>query len=344
MRLPTHLQTNDPSTRCTLLDIDALVNGIRAGQRIALARGITLVESTRADHHNASQHLLQALLDDTGKAIRLGISGVPGVGKSTFIEALGMHLLERGYKVAVLAIDPSSERSGGSILGDKTRMAKLSMQAAAYIRPSPTGGHLGGVTRVTRESLLLCEAAGFDVVLIETVGVGQSETQVSAMVDCFLVLMLPAAGDELQGIKKGVLELADIIAVNKADGDLQQAARQAAAAYTRALSILQPVGSWKPRVQTCSAVSGIGLEELWQLVLAHRQQSTDNGELAKKREQQQVQWLWSMVEQKVLANLRQSTGMSTLIESLERAVREGRQTVPQACEQLLQTWQSNLSV
>jgi LAO/AO transport system kinase len=275
--------------------------------------------------------------------MRIGISGVPGVGKSTFIETLGLKLIEKGHRVAVLAIDPSSQRSGGSILGDKTRMNNLSMNENAYIRPSPTGGHLGGVTRVTRESLLLCEASGFDVVLVETVGVGQSETVVSEMVDCYLVLMLPGAGDELQGIKKGVLELADIIVVNKADGGAEKEAKLAKTAYQRALSILQPIGSWKPQALTCSALTGEGLDDLWQMIRDHRRQLIDTGELVERREQQRINWMWSIVDHVVRSSLYDQSGLQALISSTEESVRSQRATALQAASVLLDAWRESFS-
>lgn len=320
------------------LSSEALAYGVLARERAMLSRAITLTESSLPAHQTQAQDVLQRLLPRTGKAMRVGISGVPGVGKSSFIEALGLRLIEQGHRVAVLAIDPSSQRSGGSILGDKTRMAELSLREEAYIRPSPTGGHLGGVTRVTRESLLLCEAAGFDVILVETVGVGQSETVVSEMVDCYLVLMLPGAGDELQGIKKGVLELADIIAVNKADGSTYNDARQARAAYQRALSILQPSSSWKPLALTCSALSGEGLDELWQQVRDHRRQMIDTGELVERRELQRVRWMWSMVDQRMLDSLRARPELQPLIRSTETAVRQQSCTALQAANALLEAW------
>lgn len=323
-------------------DPAALADGVRQGNRGLLSRAITLVESRRDDHQAQAQQMLQQLLPHTGQAVRLGISGVPGVGKSTLIEALGQQLLQAGHRVAVLAIDPSSRRTGGSILGDKTRMPTLAMDPRAFVRPSPTGGHLGGVTRVTRESLLVCEAAGFDVIIVETVGVGQSETVVADMVDCYLVLMLPGAGDELQGIKKGVLELADIIAVNKADGSNERAAADACAAYQRALSILQRPGAWRPRAMTCSAEQGTGLEALWQQVTEHRTTLTDSGELALKREQQLIDWLWSSLEQQVLGSLRKRPGMPELIREVEQQVRAGEQTVPQGQQRLIEHWQRTL--
>ncbi len=322
----------------TTLTPEALAYGVMARERAMLSRAITLTESSLPAHRDIAQSALQQLLPRTGKAMRVGISGVPGVGKSTFIETLGLKLIEKGHRVAVLAIDPSSQRTGGSILGDKTRMPALSVEDNAYIRPSPTSGHLGGVARVTRESLLLCEAAGYDVVLVETVGVGQSETVVSEMVDCYLVLMLPGAGDELQGIKKGVLELADIIAVNKADGPSLKDAEHAKAAYQRALSIIQQNSSWKPVTLTCSAVTGDGLETLWQAVRDHRRQMIDTGELVERRELQRVRWMWSMVDHQVLASLRHNTSLQTLIQRTETLVRAQNLTPPQAAEALLTAW------
>lgn len=323
------------------LNAEKLAYGVLSRDRAILARAITMTESTLAKHQDIAQDVLQRLLPRTGKAMRIGISGVPGVGKSTFIEALGLKLLGMGHRVAVLAIDPSSQRTGGSILGDKTRMSQLSMKEDAYIRPSPTSGHLGGVTRVTRESLLLCEASGFDVILVETVGVGQSETVVSEMVDCYLVLMLPGAGDELQGIKKGVLELADILAVNKADGDSLQDAKHAKAAYQRALSILQPAGSWHPKAMTCSAVSGEGLDELWQQVRAHRRQLIDTGELVTLREKQRICWMWSMLDQMVSNSLQSQPELADLVVSTEAAVRSQSVTSLQAANALFDAWRAS---
>lgn len=326
----------------SVLTSEQLAYGVLARERAILSRAITLTESSLSSHRDIAQSALQRLLPRTGKAIRVGISGVPGVGKSTFIENLGLRLIQQGHRVAVLAIDPSSQRSGGSILGDKTRMQNLSLNENAYIRPSPTSGHLGGVSRVTRESLLLCEAAGFDVILVETVGVGQSETVVSEMVDCYLVLMLPGAGDELQGIKKGVLELADIIAVNKADGNTTTDAQHAKAAYQRALSILQHRTSWKPLALTCSAISGDGMDDLWQQVRNHRRQMIDTGELVERREQQRVTWMWSMVEQQILASVKNNPELEPLSTELELKVRKQSLTAPQAANELLGAWaQSN---
>ena len=331
--------TGSTAARRTV-DSDSLADGVLARERSALARAITLVESSRPAHRERAQAVLQRLLPRTGKAIRLGISGVPGVGKSTFIEALGLKLVEAGHRVAVLAIDPSSQVTKGSILGDKTRMNALSLREEAYIRPSPTSGHLGGVTRMTRESILLCEAAGFDVVIVETVGVGQSETVVADMVDCYLVLMLPGAGDELQGIKKGVLELADMIAVNKADGDMRHEALQARAAYERALSILQPAHGWRAPALTCSASTGEGLDEIWEQVRTHRRQAIDSGEHVARRERQRVRWFHASVEQRLLESLRDGGEIEASMADAEHAVRDGTVTVTQASERVIDVWRT----
>jgi LAO/AO transport system kinase len=274
-------------------------------------------------------------LPDTGKAVRVGITGSPGVGKSTTIDALGMFLIERGHKVAVLAVDPSSARTGGSILGDKTRMARLSASDEAYIRPSPASGTLGGVAAKTREAMLLCEAAGFDVVLVETVGIGQSETAVADMTDFFLALMLPGAGDELQGIKKGLVELADMIAVNKADGDNLKRANQAAADYRSALHILNPRSAhWHPPVVTYSALTGAGIGDLWQKILDHRTLMSECGEFATRRREQQVKWMWSMLEQRMLARLRSEPSMRAKVRRIESEVADGHVTPSLAAEQI----------
>jgi LAO/AO transport system kinase len=316
-------------------DIHALAKDLRAGQRAALARAITLVESRRGDHQAAARELVQALLPHTGDAVRVGITGSPGVGKSTTIDALGMFLIERGHRVAVLAVDPSSARTGGSILGDKTRMARLASSDDAFIRPSPSSGTLGGVAAKTREAMLLCEAAGFDIVLVETVGIGQSETAVCDMTDFFLALMLPGAGDELQGIKKGLVELADMIAINKADGDNLKRANLAAADYRSALHILSPRSEhWHPPVETYSALCCTGLDRLWQKILDHRTAMTASGEFASRRREQQVKWMWSMLESRMMARLRADPAIRTRLKKMEAEVADGRVSPAVAAEQI----------
>ncbi|MET0444742.1 MAG: methylmalonyl Co-A mutase-associated GTPase MeaB [Pseudorhodoplanes sp.] len=315
------------------LDIPALAASVRAGSRAALARAITLVESRRADHQAASRELVQALLPETGKAIRVGITGSPGVGKSTTIDVLGMALIRQGHKVAVLAVDPSSARTGGSILGDKTRMADLSMNESAFIRPSPSSGTLGGVAAKTREAMLLCEAAGFDVVLVETVGIGQSETAVCDMTDFFLALMLPGGGDELQGIKKGLIELADMIAINKADGDNLKRATITAGDYRGALHILAPRSEhWHPPVDTYSALTGDGIAKIWERVVAHRTAMTASGDFASRRREQQVKWMWTMLEDRLKARLRSDPAIRSKVKLTERDVADGKITPALAAE------------
>jgi LAO/AO transport system kinase len=296
---------------------------VASGDRAALARAITLMESRRPDHREAARALLQELMPRTGKAVRIGITGVPGVGKSTTIDTLGSMLTEKGHKVAVLAVDPSSTRTGGAILGDKTRMARLATDANAFIRPSPSSGTLGGVAAKTRETMLLCEAGGFDVILVETVGVGQSETAVADLTDFFLVLMLPGAGDELQGIKKGILELADLIAVNKAD-DAGSKANAAAAEYKAALHILAPASpTWTPPVLTVSGLTGQGLDELWTKVLDHRRRLEATGELAAKRRAQDTKWMWALVHERLHERLAHDPALRQSVPEIERAIADG---------------------
>src|SRR5689334_19532078 len=302
-----------------------LVRGVRSGDRAMLARAITMIESKRADHRKTAHRLVQELLPLTGKGVRLGITGAPGVGKSTTIDALGTYLTGDGHKVAVLAVDPSSTRTGGSILGDKTRMARLAGDPNAFVRPSPSSGTLGGVAAKTRETMLVCEAAGYDVVMVETVGIGQSETAVADMTDFFLVLMIPGAGDELQGLKKGIVELADMIAVNKADGDNIEAAKQAAAEYRAALNILTPQSSaWSPPVITSSALTGNSIDRLWAQVLSHKEKTTASGELAARRRDQQVKWTRTMLEERLTARLRSDASIRAKLRQAEIQVAAGK--------------------
>jgi LAO/AO transport system kinase len=317
------------------LSLDALEAGVLAGERAVLARAITLIESSRQEHRSLADALLQRILPRTGKARRIGITGLPGVGKSTFIDQFGINLIGEGHKVAVLAVDPSSSRTGGSILGDKTRMARLSQEANAFIRPSPAGRALGGVTRATRETMLLCEAAGFDVVLVETVGVGQSENAVSAMVDFFLVLLLPGAGDELQGIKKGLIELADMIAINKADGEFEARANATAADYKAALNILTPAtASWQPPVITISALGNRGLDALWAQIRRHHETMTASGELEARRRDQAVAWMHELIEAGLRRTLR-AAGVRSRLAALDAEVRQGAQMPTVAAEEIL---------
>jgi LAO/AO transport system kinase len=299
--------------------------GLLAGERRALARAITLLESTRPDHRLEAEALIAEILPKSGAALRLGISGVPGVGKSTFIEAFGLHLIEAGLKVAVLAVDPSSLRTGGSILGDKTRMERLSREPMAFIRPSPSGGTLGGVARRTREAMLCVEAAGFDVVLVETVGVGQSETAVAGMTDMFVLLLAPGGGDDLQGIKKGIVELADLIVVNKADGDLAPAAERARRDYAAALQFLRsPEGGWRPKVMKCSAMAGSGISEVWQAVTEFRAAAEASGAFAARRAEQAASWMWDEITETLMAELKADKAIRSSIDALEGEVRDGR--------------------
>ena len=317
---------------------DPLLEPLLAGDRHALARAITLIESTRSDHRERADALLAEILPHAGRSVRLGITGVPGVGKSTFIERFGLGLIEKGRTLAVLAIDPSSKRGGGSILGDKTRMEELSRSPAAFIRPSPAGATLGGVARRTREAMLLVEAAGFDTVLVETVGVGQSETAVSDMVDMFIVLLLPAGGDDLQGIKRGVIELADLIVVNKADGDLKATARRSAADYQHALRMLRsPTAGWTPEVATASATMGDGVLEVWEIVGRFLEAVGEKG-VARRRGEQARAWMWTEVGESLLAELRKHPDVRRLVTALEREVESGKSTPAAAAQRMLEVF------
>jgi len=307
-----------------------------------MAKAITLVESTHPEKLDQGQTLLEELLPDTGKSLRIGITGVPGVGKSTFIEAFGMRLIEAGHQVAVLAVDPSSPITGGSILGDKTRMQQLSSHPQAFVRPSPSSGVLGGVARKTREIMLLCEAAGYDVIIVETVGVGQSETMVASMADLFLVLMLPNAGDELQGIKKGILELADLIVINKADGDQKTLAQRAVREYRNALQLLKPTrASWKAKVLQCSALEQTGLVELWEVMQDFREMLKTSGEWEEHRSHQAVRWMWSLIDEELRQSFRKHSQIQADIPRVEKAIRQGKQLPTRAARSLLDVWFSS---
>lgn len=319
-----------PATGGTLFD------GVTGGDRRALAQAITLLESTNPDHEDQAADLLARLMPRAGNSIRIGISGVPGVGKSTFIERFGLHVVGQGHKLAVLAIDPSSKRSGGSILGDKTRMEELSRHPSAFIRPSPAGETLGGVGHRSREALIACEAAGFDVVFVETVGVGQSETTVADMTDLFLLLLLPAGGDELQGMKKGIVELADMVLVNKADGDLEKAAYHAAADYQSAIHMLRPAADgWTVPVRTCSALTGAGIAEAWELIEAWRGTMTANGAFARNRAAQARLWLWDALRERIESEIRAGLGGADELDALAQSVADGETTAPAAAAALI---------
>ncbi len=312
------------------------VQGVLEQNRRILAKAITLIESAHHEHKSSAHTIVDSLLPHTGKAVRLGITGVPGAGKSTFIESLGMRLLEQGHRVAVLAVDPSSKRSGGSVMADKMRMDRLAGAERAFIRPSPSGDTLGGVAHKTRETMLVCEAAGFDVIIVETVGVGQSETTVASMVDFFLVLMLAGAGDEIQGIKKGILELADAVAVNKADGDNIQKAEKASKDYEMALHYLNPATpSWTPPVLTCSALNMTGIDKIWQTVLEHRTKLTETGELELKRKQQAIDWMWTLVEAGLKERFYKRPGIKKLIHNVTKKVEHGKLVPTTAAYELL---------
>lgn len=312
---------------------------IRAGDRRALARAITRLESTRDADRAAGQAVLESLIGDAGQAIRVGITGPPGVGKSTFIEALGLHLVDQGKRVAVLAVDPSSPVSGGSILGDKTRMERLTVRPEAFIRPSPSSGSLGGVAHRTREVMLLCEAAGYDVILIETVGIGQSEVTVASMVDFFLVLLLPSGGDELQGIKKGVIELADALVVNKADGPMEQTAHRTRVDYASALDLIRAQDdAWRPRALAASAIEGEGIEAVWRTILEHHELMIANGHLEVRRREQARDWMWKLVEDGLQRAFRDAPGVSEAIAREEEAVTTQKRTPAAAARALLEVF------
>jgi LAO/AO transport system kinase len=322
------------------LSVEQHVQGVLAGDRAVLGRTISLVESHLPAHREKADAVLHGLLPHTGRAHRVGVSGVPGVGKSTFLEGLGVQLLEQGRRVAVLAIDPSSSVSGGSILGDKTRMERLAADRRAFIRPSPSSGALGGVHRKTRETLWVCEAAGFDVVFVETVGVGQSEIAVADMVDSFLVLLLAGAGDELQGIKKGILELADVLAINKADGPNQRAAERAQAEMQSALRLVRPAqGGWAVPVVTCSGLTGMGLDALWEVLAEHRRVQQGSGAWEERRLRQRLRWMWAIVEQEAVRRVREHAGVREAAAALERAVAAQTMTPGAAADRLLAVWE-----
>ena len=324
---------NDSRQRLSVSDY---VDGVLNCDRALLAQAITLIESLNDNHRATADAVLNELLIQKQDSIRIGITGVPGVGKSTFIESFGKQLTSLDHKVAVLAVDPTSSRTGGSILGDKTRMQELSRDKNAFIRPSPTSGTLGGVTRVTRETIVLCEAAGFDVILVETVGVGQSEIMVSQMVDFFLALMLPGAGDELQGIKKGILEIADMIAVNKADGEMKNAANRAVMEYQHALDILNPKSAnWKPRSLSCSAYTGDGLVAIWETICDYKRLLKDAGEWQEKRKSQQVEWMWAIIRERILSKIETNEKVQSLVPQLELQVAESKLTPALAALEIL---------
>jgi LAO/AO transport system kinase len=313
-------------------DLEAL----RDGNRRVLAKAITLAESSLDSHREQAEAILEQALPHSGDSIRIGITGVPGVGKSTFIEAFGLHLIDRGKRVAVLAVDPSSPIAGGSILGDKTRMEELSRREEAFIRPSPSGGALGGVAQKTRETMLLCEAAGYDVILVETVGVGQSEYQVAGMVDFFMVLMLPGGGDELQGIKKGIMELADALVINKADGDSQQLAAMTQRQYTSAMNLLKHSSFWSPPVMTCSALENTGIDSVWEMIQDYARQALDNDTFQPKRAQQNRDWMHQLVNELLLLRLRQNAEIRKLLPGLEARVEQLQLTPYAAARQIME--------
>jgi len=324
------------------LSVDEYVDGVLGGDRNALGQAITLVESNAAAHMDMAQEVLRRVIPHSGKSIRIGITGVPGAGKSTFIETMGMYLCEQGHRVAVLAVDPSSKVTRGSILGDKTRMEELSKDLRAFIRPSPSAGTLGGVTRKSRETILVCEAAGFDVILVETVGVGQSETTVRSMVDFFLLVMIAGAGDELQGIKKGIMELADALLVNKADGDNKPRAKAAQLEYNRALHYLAPAtDGWQTRAYSCSSLTGEGIPEMWAVVDDFRKKTLESGVLEKRRRAQTLDWVYSMVEEHLRSSFFQHTGVERIRAEIEHDVMWGRMPPTVAVQRLIKEFEGN---
>jgi LAO/AO transport system kinase len=340
--LNPNLKRRSTSSRPSPRSAADYVDGIRSGDRVALSRAITLVESTRAEHQETAREILNECLPDTGTSVRVAVTGVPGVGKSTFIEALGTRLVDDGHRLAVLAVDPSSERSKGSILGDKTRMGRLTQHDDVFIRPSPTGGSLGGVARKTRETILLCEAAGFDVVFVETVGVGQSETTVHSMVDFFLLLALAGAGDELQGIKRGIMEMADAIAINKADGDNKTAAESARNEYQNALHLFPPADTgWEPPVLTCSSLTGEGIPEVWDTIEAYVDHVKAEGHFQKKRQEQARYWMHQTIEHRLLQDFFDADAVQALLDDVEADVLDGDLSSFAAAERLLDAYRKD---
>lgn len=324
------------------LSADKYVEGIRKGDRTVLSRAITLIESTKPEHREKAQQILELCLPDTGNSVRIGITGVPGVGKSTFIESLGNHIIEEGHKLAVLAIDPSSTKSKGSILGDKTRMETLSNNPDAFIRPSPTAGSLGGVARKTRETIYLCEAAGYDTIFIETVGVGQSETAVHSMVDFFLLLMLAGAGDELQGIKRGIMEMADAIAINKIDTANAKQVKQAVSEYKNALRLYpEPESGWEPKVTTCSAVSGKGIQEIWTMIGDYLDHTRENGYFWEKRKEQAKQWMYESIHNRLTDSFYSDKKVKEHLQEVEQQVLNGEITPTAGARHLLDLYFAN---
>ena len=320
-------------------DANYYIDGVFEGNRRVIAKTITLVESSLPAHQETAKTIIDTLLPYSGKAVRIGITGVPGVGKSAFIESFGMMLLKDEHRIAVLAVDPSSKKSGGSVMGDKTRMERLSVEESAFIRPSPSGGTLGGVARKTRETMIVCEAAGFDVMIVETVGVGQSETTVASMVDFFLVLMLSGAGDELQGIKKGVMELADAIAITKADGDNIEKAKRARKVYETALHLINPSSAnWSPPVVTCSALKLEGIENIWKIILNHKEKFKSTGEFEENRKNQSIEWMWSLVEEGLKDQFYKNPDVKKMLPKIKKKVERGKTAPTAAAYELLSSF------